>query len=94
MGLGAFVFVVAPSYDPVMVIMLTQFVGFVPALMQLRRVKRPTEPGDEEVPPSSLLLLLSSLLSSVTSWSLICFLLLLSFFSLFLNGHEERINAY
>ena len=62
-GLGAFVFVVAPSYDPAMVIMLSQFVGIVPTVLRLRQVKRPIEPGEEEVQLSLLFLSSSSSLS-------------------------------
>ncbi|KAK7112101.1 chitin synthase chs-2-like [Littorina saxatilis] len=39
LGLGVFVFVVAPSYDPLMVIVLSQAVTFVPALLKVVQVK-------------------------------------------------------
>nr|KAG5714921.1 hypothetical protein BaRGS_000409 [Batillaria attramentaria] len=39
-GLGVFVFLVAPAYDPLMVILLGQGVALVPALLRIYRVKR------------------------------------------------------
>ncbi|XP_076442789.1 chitin synthase chs-2-like [Babylonia areolata] len=39
-GLGAFVFIVCPSYDPLMVVMLSYGVTFVPSAIQVYRVHR------------------------------------------------------